>query len=137
MNEAKVTRFLATEIMGWDDEIIEGKRTLISYEDSIPFFAPYEDFKPLTDIAHAFMVVEKFIGHSWSFDIVSQSEWKDDQRSSNYKASFFYFIWNADIDINTNRQGVSSWEASPPSKAISIAAVRALANDEQIQEMGL
>lgn len=119
MNEAKIARFLAEFL--WDEHDKENPKypSFTQNGDEIIVWYPMKIhtgwfFDPIHRVEHAFMVVEKMEG--WTFDLSLDGSW--------------------DCVLHKYPKLARS-EADTPAKAISIAAVCALATDAQIQEMEL
>lgn len=119
-----ITKFLATEIMGWEYiKLLHRGRWVIKGADGeiAEWVMLAYKFSPLTDISHAFMVVEAMREKGFIFYIQCPERYNNED-----------YEWVVELYPNILIQ-----ESETAPKAISIAAFRALATPEQIKEAGL
>lgn len=125
MNKEYITKFLATEVCKWN---ISGNYYITWYSSDHHYGKlKMRDFNPLTDIAHAFMVVEALrkgvAGHvsaNIGIHIIDDAIYEDVK----------VVIYAMDIER------VFEWGKSIPA-TISIAAFKALATKAQIKKAEL
>lgn len=122
MNEEKIVRFLATDVLKLGDgfQMRQGRVWVFMTSKKSAFW-----FDPFNDIAHAWMIVNALMKMEdiWSVDIGTQEEWSDDEK------------WN--VDIYGLDKAMWSADAPTASLAICVAAVHAFATKEQQEEWGL
>lgn len=107
MKEAEITRFLATDVL--QKELFEDGSDYIA----IKIDGYWQEFDPIHKIEHAFMVRDAILELDETGDIADKFELAYER----------YNDFNTLFDVSAER--------------ISVSAVRALAADAQIQEMGL
>ncbi len=120
MNEVAVVRYLATEIMGWE-ELVEIDNDYLwhikwAVDDNMP--RTVRDFDPIHNISHAFMVEDAIV----KMGISKQNKYA--VAIAYQTAEDFTFDFDYMMDVI---------HASP--KQRSIAAVRATATEQQIAEL--
>lgn len=119
MNEAEVTRFLATTAMEWGEGTL---KTMPAIDGSWHWprenFIPW--FRPIHEIAHAFMIVEKIVVEKKIKIAILWSSWKGETD------------WLVELDV-AKLEWVDG-KADTPAKAICIAVVKMLATDKQVQK---
>ncbi|KKL64166.1 hypothetical protein LCGC14_2167760 [marine sediment metagenome] len=118
MNNQAVVKFLAEQVMGWVyDEKLDG---WLGVDEFAPVY-----FDPVNDIKDAWMVVEWMVANGYCVDTLSP-----------YRVLNKVYEWTVQIEFILTEK-TSEAEASTIQEAICIAAVKALADDEQLKEMGL
>ena len=126
MKEIELTRFLATELMDMG-EGPPGSMTSIDGSWYLPEVSFISWFRPIHEIAHAFMLVDEIVDKGW----LRISNGDGDSRD-------FDFLPNGwPSTLKLNRVNITEDEDYPFPKLISLGIFRALATDEQQKEMGL
>lgn len=117
MKETEITRFLATEVLGW--ELSSDGLAWRNPQDKYRYTLGIKEFDPFNDIRHAFMVEDRIL---FAGDGIAEK----------------YAKWLADLFVE-DAEDWDGWfhtiHAAP--KHRSIAAFKAVATDEQIAKMGL
>jgi hypothetical protein len=121
MNLREIDHLIATKVMGWEPEEIEGSAYLsgyVLYKREEPPHIPDYQFKPSTNIADAWQVVEKLIDEGYDINVY------------NHNKEF-------NVEINIEEDDKHLWfygEADSAPLAICLAALKAVGVEVEVTE---